>query len=222
MPRLLTLKDVKKTYDKKRYVLDGIDLMLDEGEIITIVGASGCGKSTLLNIIGLLDRFTSGEYRFAGRQIKRSRLNSYHKNRAQDIGFVFQSYCLIDAISAEDNILMPYLYTNRPINAKVMRALDKMLEDFNLVSARRQKAANLSGGERQRVAIARAMIKQPRIIIADEPTGNLDEDNAKIVIEAFKSVAESGTAVIVVTHNRHLSFGEHKSYDLRGGRLCLC
>jgi ABC-type lipoprotein export system ATPase subunit len=222
MPTLITLNDVRKTYDRERYVLDGVNLTLEEGEIITIIGVSGCGKSTLLNIIGLLDSFTSGEYWFAGRQIKRSRLNSYHKNRAQDIGFVFQSYCLIDVLNVQDNILMPYLYANHPINARVMRRLGTILEDFNLATLRKARAGDLSGGERQRVAIARAMIKLPRIIIADEPTGNLDDANAKVVIEAFKTAAASGTAVIVVTHNSRLSFGAHKSYSLKEGRLCLC
>ncbi|MDR2492209.1 MAG: ABC transporter ATP-binding protein [Coriobacteriales bacterium] len=216
------MSGVRKTYDGRRYVLDGLDFTLHEGQVAAILGASGCGKSTLLNIIGLLDSCTEGSYTFCGERMLRTRLNSYHQQRARDIGFVFQSYCLIDALSVTENALMPFLYNDRSITREVERRLVSVLDDFNLTALKNTKASLLSGGERQRVAIARAMIKSPRLVIADEPTGNLDDANARLVVEAFLSIARQGTSVVVVTHNNMLADEVACAYRLCKGRLEAC
>lgn len=148
-----------------------------------------------------------------------SHINKYEQIRAADIGFVFQSYCLIDSISVLDNILMPLMYTEAKSTSTLFHKVDSILKSLNILHLKNQKANTLSGGERQRVAIARAMIKNPKLIIADEPTGNLDDANAKLVISAFQDIVETGTSIIVVTHNRHLSFGDGVIYTLREGAL---
>lgn len=222
MSKLVEMKNIKKTYNGKHYVLSNIDFSIDKGEISTIFGASGCGKSTFLNIVGLLDNFTEGEYVFNGKQVNPKKLNSYHLQRSLDIGFVFQSYCLIESISVKDNILMPFLYNNISYTKNIHNNLNTILEQFNLIELINKKVSLLSGGERQRVAIARAMIKSPKLIIADEPTGNLDDKNAKLVVEAFKRISSQGTSIIVVTHNEHLSFNASATYNLEEGVLHLC
>lgn len=219
MSELIKITNLKKTYDGKRYVLDDLNFTMDQGEICTILGASGCGKSTFLNIIGLLDNYNSGKYSFNNYVMNPRKLNSYYKQRASDIGFVFQAYCLIDSLTVKDNILMPFLYSGSPITGDVKENIDVLLEKFNMFGLKNKKASFLSGGERQRVAIMRAIIKKPKLIIADEPTGNLDEANAELVIGAFKEIAENGTSLIVVTHNKHLSFGVGKTYVLKDGKL---
>jgi ABC-type lipoprotein export system ATPase subunit len=222
MGNLIELKNIKKSYDNRKNVLRGVDFSLRAGEIATIFGESGCGKSTLLNIIGLLDNFSKGSYVFNGVPVEREKLNTYHKQRARDIGFVFQAYCLIEALSVEENILMPFLYNNLHVTDTVFNRLNTVLEVFNIAQAKGKRVSLLSGGERQRVAIARAIMKHPKLIIADEPTGNLDDKNARIIIKAFQDVASHGTAVIVVTHNKSLTFHTEKQYTLDGGVLFPC
>lgn len=219
MSELISISDLRKTYDGKRYVLDGLNFSLKNGEISTILGASGCGKSTFLNIVGLLDNYTSGEYLFCGKNIEPKKLNDYYKYRAQDIGFIFQAYCLIDSLSVKDNILMPFLYSGVGITSSVNDTVDLLLDSFDMLNLKNKKVSLLSGGERQRVAIIRAIIKEPKLIIADEPTGNLDEANTRLVVDAFRNIAKKGTAVIVVTHNKYLSFDMGRTYTLRGGKL---
>jgi len=222
MAKLIQMSHIRKTYDGTRNVLVNIDFSIGAGEISTIVGASGCGKSTFLNIVGLLDNFSDGEYIFDGVNIKRTKLNSYYRHRAMDIGFVFQAYCLIESLSVEENILMPFLYSDLHIDKIVLNRLDLVLNRLNISRLKDRKAALLSGGERQRVAIARAIIKSPKLVIADEPTGNLDEANAQLVIDAFQDISQYGTAIIIVTHNKHLSFGANSTYILDRGVLMPC
>lgn len=222
MNNLVEMSCIKKTYDGKKNILSDLDFSIQAGEIATILGASGCGKSTFLNIVGLLDNVTEGNYLFNGKKIKKNKLNSYYQQRAKDIGFIFQAYCLIESISVKDNILMPFLYNGLPCNRDVIQRLDILLNKFNLTHLINNKASLLSGGERQRVAIARAMIKKPKLIIADEPTGNLDDANAKLIIDAFQDISNQGTAIIVVTHNKYLSFGSGATYKLEGGKLFSC
>lgn len=219
MKRIVDIRNIRKTYDGNRYVLNGLNFSLDAGEIATIRGASGCGKSTFLNIVGLLDNYTDGEYYFIGTPIFPQKLNSYYNLRAEDIGFIFQSYCLIDKLDVRDNILMPFLYNKERINSNVTKRLEQLLEDLNISHLIDKKAGLLSGGERQRVAICRAMLKKPSLIIADEPTGNLDEKNTNLVVEAINKISAEGTAVIVVTHNNNISFKNETKYTLDGGVL---
>lgn len=219
MTELINMSAVRKTYDGKKYVLSDVNFSLQQGEIAIVSGASGCGKSSFLNIVGLLDSFSDGSYVFLGKKIRKHRLNAYYRQRATDIGFIFQSYCLIEAISVKENILMPFLYGKTVIDRRVRHEAERLMEELNISALAEKKAALLSGGEKQRVAICRAMIKRPKLIIADEPTGNLDEGNTALVVKAFNAIVGSGTSVIVVTHNPRLSFENSKRYRLEGGRL---
>ena len=190
-----------------------------EGELIVIKGKSGSGKSTLLNIMGILDVFNSGLYSLNGSTINPKKYNKYSDLRSKYIGFIFQSYHLIDSISIQDNILLPYLYSKDPINFEVVDRMHSILEDFNLINLKNKKVSLLSGGEKQRVAIARAIIKNPPVIIADEPTGNLDDENSAIVINHLKKLTIQKTTIILVTHDmKLLSYGD-VTYSLEGGRL---
>lgn len=219
MSKLIEMSNICKSYDGKQNVLENLQFAIDKGEITTIYGSSGCGKSTFLNIVGLLDSCTAGEYFFNGRRISRGNLNKYQPIRAGDIGFIFQSYCLIDSISVFDNVIMPLMYLEDKSVRPLLDQVDHILQELNIMHLKNQKAITLSGGERQRVAIARAIIKKPKLIIADEPTGNLDDNNANLVIAAFQKIINTGTSIIVVTHNRHLSFGNGNTYTLQQGAL---
>lgn len=216
---LLEVLNLKKTYDNKRYVLNDLNFSIKRGEIATILGASGCGKSTFLNIMGMLDTPTDGEYIFEGKKIERNNLNLYNKIRAKDIGFIFQSYCLIEYLTVQENVLMPFLYNGLEITDSVYKEIDELLYKLKLDKVKNKRVSLLSGGEKQRVAIVRAMIKNPKLIIADEPTGNLDDINAISVINAFCDIAKKGTSIIVVTHNKYLSFGSGNKYELKEGKL---
>ncbi|MBQ9983815.1 MAG: ABC transporter ATP-binding protein [Lachnospiraceae bacterium] len=222
MSNLITMKNIVKTYDGKRNVLNGLNFSLGKGEIATIMGSSGCGKSTFLNIVGLLDKVSDGEYYFNGTPIKKNKMNSYYIYRSNDLGFVFQSYFLIDSLTVEENILMPFLYNEKKVDETVKNAMDSILEVLNLSDLKYKKTAVLSGGERQRVAIARAIVKAPKLLIADEPTGNLDESNGKQVVEALKKISEQGVSIIIATHDRGLVFGNEKKYILEEGILRRC
>lgn len=216
----IEMRNIVKNYDGKTNVLDGVDFTLDHGEIASVMGPSGCGKSTFLNILGLLDTRTSGEYYLDGAEIQNSTVNSkFSAYRGDRIGFVFQSYYLIDSLSVYENIMMPFLYSNKGIPFGVDNIIDDYLDYFNLKKLKNKVAGLLSGGEKQRVALIRAMIKRPELLIADEPTGNLDEQNSTIVIRAFKEISSKGTAVVFVTHNSHLKDDEWRNYSLEEGRL---
>ncbi len=217
--KIIEMTNIIKSYDGKRNVLDNLEFTAHKGEFIAIKGKSGTGKSTLLNILGLLDTFNSGSYILNNEKILSKKYNTYNQLRSKYIGFIFQSYHLIDSISIEDNILIPYLYSNQPINKSVKNRIEFILEDFKLNELKSKKVSLLSGGEKQRVAIARAIIKSPQIIIADEPTGNLDDENSNIVMGALKKCADQSTTVILVTHDtKLLSYGD-STYNLSEGKL---
>jgi ABC-type lipoprotein export system ATPase subunit len=216
---IIQMEHVRKTYDGNKYVLEGLSFSAGKGELAIIKGKSGSGKSTLLNIVGLLDVHNSGVYRLNGAVINPKRHNRYAILRSKFIGFIFQSYQLIDSISIQDNILLPYMYSSQPISSNVIKRMHSILEEFNLTALRHKKVSLLSGGEKQRVAIARATIKKPPVIIADEPTGNLDDDNSSIVINHLKNLTQQNTTVILVTHNMNLLEYADSAYALHEGRL---
>lgn len=222
MDPLIEMKDIHKSYDGKRQVLDGMDFHLERGEIAVIEGKSGAGKSTLMNIIGLLDSFDSGLFRLKGKEIKPHTQTKYSRMRASIIGFVFQSYYLIDGITVRENIMLPLLYCDTPVDKESKTKYDSLLKELDIAHLESKKVSLLSGGEKQRVAIARALIKNPEIIIADEPTGNLDADNTDIVVGVFRKLAQSGTAVIIVTHNSSISRETDSKYYLNEGKLIRC
>lgn len=215
---MLSLKGIKKAYGNKT-VLNGVDLSVSRGETVMISGESGCGKSTLLNIIGLLDSFDSGEYIFENKRIDKASGFGCPELRGVKIGFVFQSYFLIESLNALDNTLMPFLYNGKPINKAVRNRAHEYFEAIGLAGVAQSRAVNLSGGEKQRVAIIRALLSEPELIIADEPTGNLDSGNTEEVIKLLKEYAKADHAVLVVSHNKLLKSRFDRNYSLYGGVL---
>ncbi len=216
---IIQMEHIKKTYDGSKYVLNDLSFTVQEGDLIIIKGLSGSGKSTLLNILGLLDIFDSGSYILNNIQINPRKNNKYSNIRSNMIGFIFQSYHLIESISIQDNILLPFLYSEEKINLDVIKRMETILESFNLIGMKGKKVSLLSGGEKQRVAIARAIIKKPPLIIADEPTGNLDEENTKIIMDYLKRLTSNGTTIVLVTHDMNLLKYGDTSYLLQEGRL---
>ncbi len=219
---VIKIKNLRKTYDKKRYVLDGVNLELYEGDMAVIEGKSGTGKSTLMNIIGLLDEFDEGELYIDGELYDKNNKKRHRDVRSTKIGFIFQAYHLIESISVKENILLPFLYNSKLIDNELMKRYNEIVDDLGLSNLTHKKVSLLSGGEKQRVAIARAIIKEPVIIIADEPTGNLDVENTKIVIDVFRKLREQGKVIVIVTHDISIASNEDKKYYLKEGKLNLC
>ena len=200
---MISLRDVNKTYPGAvpLHVLKGINLEINKGELVSIMGASGSGKSTLLNILGILDNYDSGEYHLDGTLIKNLSENKAAEYRNRMIGFVFQSFNLINYKNAIENVALPLFYQGvgrRKRNQLAMEQLDKM----GLADRAHHLPGELSGGQKQRLAIARALITKPSIILADEPTGALDSKTSKDVMQVFRQLnREDGMTIVIVTHD---------------------
>jgi putative ABC transport system ATP-binding protein len=204
---LIEIKEVSKIYgfgDAATLALDEVFLSVEKGEFIAVMGPSGCGKTTLMNIIGLLDRPTYGEYTLDGRYASRLRSSQQAKLRRDRIGFVFQSYNLLSRLNVLDNVALPLAYRGIAPVKRQKRASD-ILELVGLRDREYFYPRQLSGGQTQRAAIARALINNPSIIIADEPTGNLDSVDSRVVMELLSEVHRRGNTVIMVTHNPELT-----------------
>lgn len=202
MSKIISLKDVNKTYPGvvPLHVLKGINLEIEKGELVSIMGASGSGKSTLLNILGILDNYDSGEYELDGQIIKNLSENKAAELRNRMIGFVFQSFNLINYKNAVENVALPLFYqgiSRKKRNALAMEQLDRM----GLADRAHHLPGELSGGQKQRVAIARALITNPSIILADEPTGALDSKTSKDVMQIMRNLNEEGMTIVIVTHD---------------------
>ncbi len=205
--KLVILKNITKTYytGKVAYqVLKGISLEVEEGEFLAIMGASGSGKSTLLNIIGLLDKPDSGIYIFDGQEVNRLTKKELAYLRNRKIGFVFQAFYLVPWATALENVLLPLLYRGK-INKEDEKKAVELLKRLGLEKRINAKPNELSGGEQQRVAIARALITNPKLLLADEPTGNLDSKSSQEVMNIFKELNENGITIIMVTHDPEIA-----------------
>ena len=202
MIHIENLQKIFQTDDVETWALNEVRLDVSDGEFIAIMGPSGCGKSTLLNIIGLLDTPTGGKYILNGTDVSRMKENDRVEVRKGIIGFVFQSFNLIDELTVEENIELPLLYMGIEKTERRER-VQKAMERMGIAHRSSHFPAQLSGGQQQRAAIARAVIANPKIILADEPTGNLDSKNGKEVMELLSELHKDGTTIVMVTHSQH-------------------
>jgi putative ABC transport system ATP-binding protein len=223
MTALIELSGLTKTLKGQgapRTILSGVDLTVHSGESVAILGRSGSGKSTLLSLIGLFDRADGGQYLLGGRDITRLREGKAAALRSAEFGFVFQRFFLLKHLTAAQNVAMALVngqgwQPRRRRKARVLEALDLV----GIAHLAKQKPARMSGGEQQRVAIARALVRQPRIVLADEPTGALDTETGRQVIEALHAVTERGCGLILVTHDREHAARMQRVVRLTDGRL---
>lgn len=218
---VIELKDIVKSYqmgDTIVYALDHVTVNFEKGKFTSIVGPSGSGKSTMMNILGCLDRPTSGEYYLEGKNIANYTDDELARTRNQRIGFVFQSFNLLSRLTAVENVALPLIYAGVNLEERAKRA-EKALTDVGLGSRMYHKPNEMSGGQRQRVAIARALINNPAIIMADEPTGNLDTKSTLEIIDIFEKLNQEGKTVIMVTHEPELAAMTQRILVMRDGRL---
>jgi len=214
---LLELSNITKIL-RGEGILKGINLQVKRGEFLSIVGASGSGKSSLLYIMGLLDKPTRGKVVFEGKEIDFSREEFLSEIRNRKIGFVFQFHYLLPEFTALENVMIPMLKKGLSKKEARERGL-KILKELGLEGLEDRKPYELSGGQAQRVAIARALANEPLLLLADEPTGNLDSENTRRVMEIFKSINKKGTTIVMVTHERELAEETDRTVELRDGTV---
>jgi len=216
---LINLENVTKIYrmgEVEVYALNGVSISIEQGEMLSIVGTSGSGKSTLLNVLGCLDRPTSGRYMLDGMDVSRLNDNKLAELRSKKFGFVFQDFNLLRRASALSNVELPLIYSGgRNKHIKAMEALERV----GLGKRARHKPTELSGGEQQRVAIARALVNNPSLILADEPTGNLDSASTIEIISIFKELHKDGITVAIVTHESDIAQQTQRVIRLLDGKV---
>lgn len=218
---MLKVENIKKSFcteEIETIALNGVSFEVNEGEFVAVMGPSGCGKSTLLNILGLLDNPTSGSYELLGKEVGKLKERDRTIFRKGNIGFVFQSFNLIDELNVYENVELPLIYL-RVKAAERKQRVNEILKRMNISHRAGHFPQQLSGGQQQRVAIARAVVCNPKLILADEPTGNLDSKNGKEVMELLSELNREGTTVIMVTHSQHDSTYAGRVLNLFDGEL---
>jgi putative ABC transport system ATP-binding protein len=218
---MIVLEAVKKIYNlgaEDVHALDGIDLTINRNEYISIMGPSGSGKSTLMNVIGCLDTPSEGMYNFEGEPVHEMDDNQLASIRNRKIGFVFQTFNLLAKLTALRNVELPLIYANVPRDERLEYA-ENALDKVGLGDRMKHKPNELSGGQRQRVAIARALVTDPSIILADEPTGNLDSKSGEEIMKIFDSLHDSGNTIILVTHERYIAEHANRTINLLDGKI---
>jgi len=218
MIKTVDLSKVFRTEEIETSALCEVNLHIQKGEFLAIMGPSGCGKSTLLNIIGLLDNPTSGKYYFDGQEVGSFKERNRTLLRKGNIGFVFQSFNLIDELNVYENVELPLIYLK--LKASERKAMvEKVLERMQIGHRKKHFPQQLSGGQQQRVAIARAVVANPKLILADEPTGNLDSKNGLEVMKLLTELNQEGTTIVMVTHSMHDSEFAHRVVNLFDGQI---
>ena len=218
---IIFLKDITKTYhmgDTSVHALNHVSLQIDTGEFVAIIGSSGSGKSTLMNIVGCLDRPTSGSYQLEGKEVATLDESALAAVRNAKLGFVFQNFNLLPRMSALQNVALPLVYANAPKKERLARAAHH-LEKVGLADRMHHRPNELSGGQRQRVAIARALVNDPPILIADEPTGNLDTKSSLEIMDIFTALHQQGRTLIMVTHEPDIAAYALRTVQMRDGQV---
>lgn len=218
MIKINDLKKVFRTEEIETVALNGISLEVADGEFIAVMGPSGCGKSTLLNILGLLDNPTSGEYYLDDKEVGHLKEKQRTEMRKGNIGFVFQSFNLIEEMTVYENVELPLIYLKVKPSERKQR-VEEALRRMNISHRVNHFPNQLSGGQQQRVAIARAVVANPKLILADEPTGNLDSKNGKDVMELLSELNKEGTTIVMVTHSHHDAAFAHRVVNLFDGEI---
>jgi putative ABC transport system ATP-binding protein len=217
MIKIMDLEKIYRTEEVETVALNKMSLEVKEHEFVAVMGPSGCGKSTLLNILGMLDAPNSGSFLFNGIEVSKFNENKRSDLRKANIGFVFQSFNLIDELTVFENVELPLVY-NKVKASERKRLVEEALENVEMMHRRNHFPSQLSGGQQQRVAVARAVVNKPRLILADEPTGNLDSRNGSEVMHMLTSLNEQGATIIMVTHSEHDARFSHRIIHMLDGK----
>ena len=218
---MIKTKDLKKVYrteEVETTALNNVNLEIKEGEYVAVMGPSGCGKSTLLNVLGMIDKPSDGEYQFLGEEVGRYSERQRASLRKNNIGFVFQSFNLIDELTVYENVELPLLYLGYSSSERKKRVTE-VLEQMEIIARKNHFPQQLSGGQQQRVAVARAIVARPKLILADEPTGNLDSAHGEEVMRIIGELHETGTTVVIVTHSPAYAEYSHRIIHLFDGHI---
>ncbi|HRC32899.1 MAG TPA: ABC transporter ATP-binding protein [Bacteroidia bacterium] len=216
MIKITNLEKYYRTDEVETVALNKISIEIKQGEFVAVMGPSGCGKSTLLNVLGLLDDADNGSYLFNGTEVIKYNERQRAQIRKQNIGFVFQSFNLIDELSVYENVELPLIYLDVKPSERKTR-VEEVLDKMQIMHRKKHFPQQLSGGQQQRVAVARAVVNNPKLILADEPTGNLDSSNGNEVMQLLTDLNEKGTTIIMVTHSEHDSKYSHRIIRMLDG-----
>lgn len=212
------LMKVYRTDEVETLALNNVNIHVEAGEFVAVMGPSGCGKSTLLNVIGLLDNPSEGEYYFNGTEVAKFKERQRTNMRKSNVGFIFQSFNLIDELTVYENVELPLLYLKMPASERKAR-VNEVLDRMKIAHRAKHFPQQLSGGQQQRVAVARAVITNPKLILADEPTGNLDSANGEEVMDMLTQLNEAGTTIVMVTHSPTDAEYAHRIIQLFDGHI---
>ena len=220
MIKTVNLTKIYRSDEVETTALNEVNIEIKEGEFVSVMGPSGCGKSTLLNVLGMIDSPTGGDYLFNGQEVGRLSESKRSDVRKHNLGFVFQSFNLIDELTVFENVELPMLYTKVP-SAERKTRVNELLEGMNIMHRRNHFPQQLSGGQQQRVAVARAVVNKPRLILADEPTGNLDSSNGDEVMKILSELNSTGTTILMVTHSQYCAEFGNRIIRMLDGKVVV-